>query len=516
MFAGEVVDTLGRLAREAVPIAEVWEDTLAAALKALCPAPVTPPADVILPPGVPAPLTWHVDRLSDLARATPTAVTAARRRYHARMLGHTLAPARAEFRPLVTILLPVLDRAGPLIDAVQSCLDQTWRPIEILVIDDGSTDHPEQALARFGDLVRLVRKPNGGVASARNLGLRLAAGDFIQFLDSDDLLCPRAIEDKIAAYRAVPNADLCYGQTHWVEMRRDPPVHHPIETRALANPRRTMIVDFAFMVPSVMMPRWRMLAMPPFEEDLTRASDFRFWQKLAFAGITVIGLRSEVAILRRFEHSLQTTPHPQDDSHPLCLLRSLVDLVHCAETWPYVHEYMGLMVHPRYRHCFTNAPSARLRPVLATLSALLETGYMPTGTGNLSLLPIAAAMRSRIRKLQREGLWPTQYQISDCLYAALDHLTAQAVARATPLGAVDIAFWVRPPDRLHRDGRLERLFAAIAARCRPQPAARLADTLLRHASDLPNRRTARYGTRLLPFIGPRLAGKLAARRMKLA
>jgi hypothetical protein len=139
---------------------------------------------------------------------------------------------------------------------------------------------------------------------------------------------------------------------------------------------------------------------------------------------------------------------------------------------------------------------------------------MPIGTGHLSLLPVVAAMRSRIRKLQREGLWPTQYQAADCLYAALDQLAAQAIARAAPLGTVDIAFWVQPPDRLHRDGRLERLFATIAARCRPQRAARFADALLRHASDLPNRRTARYGTRLLPFIGPRLAGKLAARRMK--
>ena len=158
---------------------------------------------------------WHADQLAALCRERQEAespMVRARRRYHARMLGHGLAPDRKEFRPLVTILVPVHDRAGPLIEAVQSCLDQSWQPIEILVIDDGSTDDPQSALLPFGAQVRLIRKPNGGVASARNLGLGMAQGDFIHFLDSDDLLTPAAIENAVAAFSAVPDADLCYGQ----------------------------------------------------------------------------------------------------------------------------------------------------------------------------------------------------------------------------------------------------------------------------------------------------------------
>ena len=146
MTAGKAVDILGRLAREAAPIAEVWHDTLPAALKALCPAPAIPPADVILPPDKPASLAWHVDRLSELARAAPNAVTAARVRYHARMLGYALAPARAEFRPLVTILLPVFDRAGPLIEAVQS---SNWE----------ETRDRMKTLEGLFDSTRIFRKP---------------------------------------------------------------------------------------------------------------------------------------------------------------------------------------------------------------------------------------------------------------------------------------------------------------------------------------------------------------------
>lgn len=508
------LEALALLAHADAPVGAVWSPVLAQSLRQMCPVPATPGPDVVLPPDPPASLSWHVDRIDDLARADLAhagagVVAAARLRYHARMLGHALAPDRAEFKPLVTVLLPLFNRAGPVIEAVQSCIDQTWRPLEILVIDDGSTDHPEHGLARFGDRVRLVRKPNGGVASARNLGRSLAEGDFIQLLDSDDVLCPRAIEDKIAAFLAVPDADLCYGQTHWADMRVDPPTHSAIEMREHVNPRRTMIVDFAFNVPSVLMPRWRMLAMPPFEEDLTRASDLRFWQQLAIANIKVMGLRSEVAITRRFEHSLQTTPHPKDDSHLVCVLRTLMDLVRCPDAWPYIHEYMGLFLSRRYRHQLTGDPSPRVAALMAELRALLAAGGVTHRSGALSLLPILAAMRSHIGKMQRNALWPTQHDNSSCVYASMERMLAEAIATAAPIGLGDIAFWSGPPDRLHRDGRLERFFSILAKHCPARRAPQFADAILRNAPALPNRRDTRRGARWAWLTGSRLAARIA-------
>src|SRR5215813_10668923 len=185
-----------------------WSSSLVSALVPfLGPAQPASP-DLIAAQGSQAGLRWHADRLVTLcqAEAAELPLDQARRAYHARMLGYGLAPDRKEFRPLVTVLVPVYNRAGPLAEAVQSCIDQTWRPIEVLVIDDGSTDQPEAVLAQFGAAVRIVRKPNGGVASARNLGVRMAQGDFIQLLDSDDLLCPTAIESKVAAFVSVPDA----------------------------------------------------------------------------------------------------------------------------------------------------------------------------------------------------------------------------------------------------------------------------------------------------------------------
>jgi len=110
-----------------------------------------------------------------------------------------------------------------LCDAVESCLKQTWPDVEVIVIDDGSTDDTEQLVAgRMAGSwpegrVRYVRQPNRGASAARNLGLQLARGAYVQFLDSDDLLLPGKIAKQIAILKGPHNSETaccyCYGTT---------------------------------------------------------------------------------------------------------------------------------------------------------------------------------------------------------------------------------------------------------------------------------------------------------------
>ena len=116
---------------------------------------------------------------------------------------------------LVSIIVPVHNRPTILVEAVESALAQTYRPIEILIVDDGSTDEtPDSAnrlAVRHPELVRVLRRPNGGPGCARETGRLSARGEFLQYLDSDDLLRPEKLSLQVGALREQPDAEICYG-----------------------------------------------------------------------------------------------------------------------------------------------------------------------------------------------------------------------------------------------------------------------------------------------------------------
>jgi glycosyltransferase involved in cell wall biosynthesis len=132
-------------------------------------------------------------------------------------VSHLLPPALTT----VSTIIPVFNRSAMLREAVASVLAQTWRPIEIIIVDDGSTDDtPKVALQlteRYPDTIRVVRQDNAGPGVARETGLHHAHGEFIQYLDSDDLLEPRKFELQIDSLRQDANA----GVSYCITQRRD-------------------------------------------------------------------------------------------------------------------------------------------------------------------------------------------------------------------------------------------------------------------------------------------------------
>jgi glycosyltransferase involved in cell wall biosynthesis len=101
--------------------------------------------------------------------------------------------------PLVSIIIPLHNGGKYLAETVQSALNQTWQHKEIIIIDDGSTDSSLQIAKSFeSEIVKVFTQQNLGASAARNTGLKEAKGDYIQFLDADDLLSPDKIEGQIA------------------------------------------------------------------------------------------------------------------------------------------------------------------------------------------------------------------------------------------------------------------------------------------------------------------------------
>ncbi|UDL03325.1 glycosyltransferase family 2 protein [Marinobacter sp. CA1] len=126
--------------------------------------------------------------------------------------------------PRISVVIPTYNRAHNLTRAIQSVLAQTCPPMEILVVDDGSTDGTEQLVQQqFGSRVRYLRQTNAGSAAARNRGIEHAGGDWIAFLDSDDEWLPNKLATDRAMILATPDLEFLHGNRrhHWSDGRQD-------------------------------------------------------------------------------------------------------------------------------------------------------------------------------------------------------------------------------------------------------------------------------------------------------
>jgi glycosyltransferase involved in cell wall biosynthesis len=121
----------------------------------------------------------------------------------------TFCPGEGE-PGLVSVVIPTYQRAGLIERAIDSVLAQDYRPVEVIVADDGSTDDTRARVERYGPPVRYLYQPNAGVSAARNLGLRAARGEFVALLDSDDAWLPGKLALQVAVSRAHPNVGMVW------------------------------------------------------------------------------------------------------------------------------------------------------------------------------------------------------------------------------------------------------------------------------------------------------------------
>jgi glycosyltransferase involved in cell wall biosynthesis len=182
-----------------------------------------------------------------------------------------------------SIVIPAYQAAPTIGAAVRSALEQTYRAHEIIVVDDGSTDGLASVLEPFGSAVTLIRKDNGGVASARNAGVRAATGTFMATLDADDRYDPRRLEALAQLAEDRPELDLLTTDARFIVDGR------PRGTFAQANPfavsdQRTAIFWSCFVGgwPAVRLERLRSIG--GFDESLRMGEDWDCWLRLILTG----------------------------------------------------------------------------------------------------------------------------------------------------------------------------------------------------------------------------------------
>ena len=129
--------------------------------------------------------------------------------------------------PKISVIIPTFNRASFLSEAIRSVLEQDYfrqcsedSCTELWVIDDGSTDETKKVVRTFGGRLKYRFQPNRGVSAARNLGLRLASGRFIAFLDSDDLWLSNKLLSQMSYMEAYPKSMICYTEEVWVRNGR--------------------------------------------------------------------------------------------------------------------------------------------------------------------------------------------------------------------------------------------------------------------------------------------------------
>lgn len=120
--------------------------------------------------------------------------------------------------PLVSVIIPCYNAERWVGEAIESALAQSHPSIEVIVVNDGSTDGSQRVVASFGDRVTLINTGNKGGNHARNLGFSRSMGDYIQFLDADDVIAPNKVEKQLIALRE-GDADVAYG--NWQHLFHD-------------------------------------------------------------------------------------------------------------------------------------------------------------------------------------------------------------------------------------------------------------------------------------------------------
>ncbi len=120
----------------------------------------------------------------------------------------------------ISVIIPTYNRSAFLLEAIQSVLDQDYwvgrEDWEFVVVDDGSTDDTAEAIRPYGDRIAYVKQPHSGVSAARNLGLRLTRGEFVAFLDSDDLWKPGKITGQMLFMREHSEAAVVCTEETWI------------------------------------------------------------------------------------------------------------------------------------------------------------------------------------------------------------------------------------------------------------------------------------------------------------
>jgi len=188
-----------------------------------------------------------------------------------------------DMNPLISVIIPTYNHGQFVTQAVDSVLQQTLHPLEVIVVDDGSTDETREKLRCYGERIRYIYQTNQHLSAARNTGIKLARGEWVAFLDSDDMWHPQKLERQLLAIRKLPQPAPIGTDTF-----RFTTSLPALEMRFQGNPRvqqfglRDMVYGVSFGSGSgILVPKSHLEKAGLFDESLRAVEDWDLWLRLA-------------------------------------------------------------------------------------------------------------------------------------------------------------------------------------------------------------------------------------------
>ena len=181
--------------------------------------------------------------------------------------------------PEVSVIIPTYNRAGMLAEAINSVLGQSFRDLELIVMDDGSTDGTQALLCQWAGRIETLRTGRHGVSAARNAGAARARGRWLAFLDSDDLWLPEKLELQLAAHHAAPELLCSHTAEIWVRrgVRVNPMRKHARQGGWIFEHCLPMC---RISPSSVLIDRWLFQRLGGFDRRFRVCEDYELWLRL--------------------------------------------------------------------------------------------------------------------------------------------------------------------------------------------------------------------------------------------
>jgi glycosyltransferase involved in cell wall biosynthesis len=275
--------------------------------------------------------------------------------------------------PLVSVIIPCYRQSRYLQTALESVLNQTYSSIEAILVNDGSDDNTSAIAAAYEGRIRYIYQENAGVSTARNAGIRAAQGDYLLFLDADDVLHPEAIACQVHGMAGKPNRLSVMGFEFF---EGDPPLplrQRPCQMEPLAL--LPALIGTCFGPPHCYMcSRSMAVAVGAFDGGSTPCEDYDFWLRLAFAGAEGVRVSLNGAFYRRHPESASSNLAKMLQSRTKVLLRTHRHIVSNAayrNLWG--SELLGVELRVRRRWLATGSDHT---VVMALTERINELRYL--------------------------------------------------------------------------------------------------------------------------------------------